>query len=85
MITKEIHHNCNLIKDLENFEFNQKEIDDSFILIKKEWERQVANSGKSEIVYANTKEALLFLNNFHDLKICIMEKGFEIPDLISKS
>ena len=61
----------------------QSEVDTAFMETKREWQRMVSASGKTEAVYiATSNEAASFLIQFHEIQQAVRAQGLKIPELV---
>lgn len=67
-----------------NKDFTQEEIDKIFLDIKSEWDKIVADSGKSEqmVIALNIGGASEFIYHYWQFKEAAKEKGLRVPELV---
>ena len=69
--------------DLKMDELTQEKLDNFYMEIKREWNRLVKESGKSEVVFfATSKEATEMLYLFDIVQKQVRARGFKLPDLV---
>jgi hypothetical protein len=62
---------------------NQDDVNNAFIPLKTEWDRMVAESGKTEQMFIATEtSASIFLSQYADARTAVEANGLIMPELV---
>lgn len=66
----------------EEIKITQEQVDAVHPTSIAEWKRMLKSSGKTELMFKVSKEAVQFLGEYQQVKEYLAEHGFEIPPLL---